>query len=294
MSATTEVVREFPAPDRETHARRVSGPGAGVAPLPTALAAAADAADLVDHLAAIPTGRRAGVLAALLLVPGLPAAWLVLSAFLDVPGRLGAAGGSFPLQLAVVAGPVVVVLSVAVAGWLRLNRRPNPVLHLFGNGALLVRRGHADPQVLPRAALGPCEWGLGQRVGESPVPVGSSGLAVRDQGGRRLLAVGGPAIEELAATAAEVELPRARAELLAGHPVRYGPVVLTTAGLRVGDRELGWAAIGLLTLTGRHVVVYGAGPEAPLLARVARRQTPHQRVLLVLAGERIAVARQSG
>lgn len=287
-----------PAGTRENHGhsgappgRRLSGPGAGIGPLPASQVAAAGG--LGDHLASASARPLASTFIALVFVPGLPIWWLVTYLCMNVPGVLSAVGASVPVHVGVVLAPLLVFGVVGAAAWQGVHRQPVPVLHLFGNGALLARPGRTEPLVLPRSSLGLCEWGPAREVGESPVPVGARTLIVRDQDGRRLLTLGGPAIEGLAAAAAEVELPRARAELAAGQPVRCGPLVLTDTGLRVGDRELGWTAIGRLAVTGRHVVVRG-GPESSLLARVPRRRTPHQRVLLVLAGERIAAGRRAG
>jgi len=225
---------------------------------------------------------------------GIPVCWIVIYFARDVPGVLAGIGASVSLLVGVAVLPVVPFVVTGAAAWQAFRRRPGPALHLFRGGGLLTRPGRRVPRVLGRSALELCEWGLADRVRESPVPVGSRGMVVRDGRGRRQFGIVAPAAEELAATAAEVELPRARAQLATGRPVRYGPVVLAGAGLRVGERDLGWAVVGGLVLTARHLLVCGAEPGRPVLARVPRRRVPHQRVLLVLAGERVVAARQSG
>jgi hypothetical protein len=268
--------------------------GRGVAPPAGTLAEAARAADLGDHLVSAPATRYPAVLAAVLQTAGFPVCWIVIYVAHDVPGLLATLGASVSLQVGVALLPVVPFVIIGAATWQGFRDRPGPALHLFRNGALLTRAERRVPQVLRRSALEMCEWGLAGGVLESPVPVGSRGMAVRDGRGRRQFGIVAREIEELAATAAEVELPRARAQLATGRPVRYGPVVLAGAGLRVGERDLGWAVVGGLVLTGRHLLVCGTGPGTPVLARVPRRRVPHQRVLLVLAGERVVAARQSG
>jgi hypothetical protein len=268
--------------------------GRGVAPPARTLADAARAADLGEHLVSAPTTRHPAVFAATLQTAGIPVSWIVMYFCYDVPGLLATLGAPVSLRVGVALLPVVPFVITGAAGWQAFRRRPGPALHLFRNGGLVTGPERRVPRVLRRPALELCEWGLAAGVRESPVPIGSRGMAVRDGRGRRQFGIAGPAIEELAAIAAEVELPRAAAHLAAGRPARFGPVVLDAAGLRVGERELGWAVVGGLVLTARHLLVCGAEPGAPVLARVARRRVPHQRVLLVLAGERVAAARQSG
>ncbi|MCO1655801.1 hypothetical protein [Pseudonocardia humida] len=219
-----------------------------------------------------PVVRMIGGVVALLVLP-----WLVLT-------------GLMALQ---VAHPVVVVAFVGVlltgAAGAGALRAANPVLYLFEGGAVVSADRRRAIQVVPWAELVPIE---NERRG---VPFGGASgpsitvLDVHGPRGRVFRCEGREAVR-LADVIASVELPRARAALRLGSPVRYGSLTLTPDALVVGPLPTPWADVTRLHAVDHHVVVGGVFDVGPVeLLRVPRREVPHQRTLIAL-GEQLGVA----
>lgn len=186
-----------------------------------------------------------------------------------------------------------VVVPLGTRVWQEWKGPPATVFHCFEHGFVLTHGPEVRALPWSEARVSSFREATYSPHGGVAEPVEWADIRTRE--GETLYAVGGEAAEQIAATAAADELPRAAHRLARGGTVAYGSFALSTEELFLDGTPLPWREVRQVESGSQAVRVYRTGtPDRAVHFTAPRRQTPYDSVVVALSQTYISTHRPRG